>query len=714
MGESPRQRLCLLENACRRQVFDVTYLAERAVQEQVREINAFCRKLLACLPTPQNIDLVQAKNQEIKRLCQLVHMKTRSLLLMYIWLKQETQALQAEQFPALCSPLFEKFSPVLFHRNLQDSTDPDLPFLPVHVTASNVLPLQIALARASQFYELLEEIRMFKRTIKHFYHCNDTIDIAAALETCQTLEKAACDPISLISAKWNIDLPASDVLLSQVNLAKALLCHINSTLPDSQPLPFQADLALYSEDCLRRAEDCRNENEIRNSGYWVHVAQKINGYLGISIFVVVIYYGEALNSAGQAIKALSVLKAVLKDLSSEEYDSTRTYVMKKIASIYQGIYQHEKAAKWYSKTFRLQTDPTETTDTSISLSNALRALCRYEECEAILICLCEDAENVDTNLCNLCGFLYLTWEKWDQSESWLKRGLALPYGSKDDLSLNFVNLCFKQGKLEEAEQTLAKYIQTPTISGVDRAYALTSLGYCYMERMEWRKAREALERASVLQRKWKDNDYAGRTLFFSGLLSSEIGKYVQTETELTTALNWYKHRKSAEFIMRVSCALAEIYLQTERLQEAATVLTPALELTELMKEMTPAAAVFAEQGRVCLARQELVQAREWLERALAIQERVIPHSRDTARVYISLGSLEIAQEKYAEGYDRFKQALQGLGTYVRAAEVYWELAELSVRSREEDSARGYVREGLQLLRSLPEHPLAIKLKSLPV
>lgn len=92
-------------------------------------------------------------------------------------------------------------------------------------------------------------------------------------------------------------------------------------------------------------------------------------------------------------------------------------------------------------------------------------------------------------------------------------------------------------------------------------------------------------------------------------------------------------------------------------EKAEAELRIALKQTKLISDMTLSATVFVVQGRICIAKQELPQAREWLQKAQVIQERVIPKTRETARTYTVLGLLELANERYEQAYERFMYAL---------------------------------------------------------
>jgi len=712
--DSPKRRLCQLENQSRRQVFEVIYITERTAEAQIREINAFCRLLLGFLPAVQYPGLIQSKNQEIKRIRQLVRLKVRKVLLKYLELKAEMQAVHLDVHSPLHSELFREFPPAFFHQSMLPSTDPDLPFLPFHASVSVVLPVTVTLARVSELYEILREIDEFKRNIKGFLHCNGTVDMTNVLETCRKLENTACAPVFLLNSQWNLCLSASEVIFSHINLAKARLCHIHSSLyEDRDPLSFETDLEVYVEDCLTLATHCRDEENVCGSGYWLQVAHKIRKFLDISSFTVDIYYGEALISAEKHSKGVFLLKSVLKamnsDLYDESYDSTRAYIMAKVASAHDDLSQYERAVKWYHRALSLE-DLADRSDTAIQFSYVLGTLCRYEEAETVLTSLREEVQILDPGLCNALGFLYLNWEKWEQCEWWLGQGLALPCENKDNLSFNLFCLYIHQGKLEEAQQVIEKYLRNSLGSRLNREYALLSLAHCYIEQQEWGKARKYLDKASTLQEKWKDTYYAARTQFFSGLLSIETGEYAHAETALTAALDFYRTKRLLESLALASCALAEVYIQTARVQTASNVLTAALELTELIHGKTAHAALFAKLGKVGTGMQDFAQARTWLDTAVHIQETVIPHSKATAQTYTALGRLELAVGRDTEAYEWLLQAVQRQGTCVSAAETYSGLAELYERKGDRQSAQGCVEEGLQRFQSFPQHPLAEKLR----
>ena len=725
LSNSPKPRLLLLENHCRREVFNVHYLAEYNIQRKVREIQALSLPLARLYSGPLRCDLIACKNEEIRRFWRLVKAKVRELHLAYISQKQELQALaSAEEGPVqtLTSPLFQSYQPVLFHQSLLGTTDPDVSFLPFHLKATESLPVRELLTRMREVYGLTEEIQRLKAAAKGLLASNEpTTDETAVLENYHRLSALPVPEVPVLVVKWNICVQASEVLAALLFRVKALLHQVVVSRPrgenSPQPeLPFQEELEAYAETCFLNATKFKENNHKQESGFWLSLVRKMHQALGRESHAAATYYNEALASAGKYAEALAGFKSGLRYLNAEDMDDgSRAVVMKLIADTQYNLHYPEKKVKWLQRLLDLGLDrnseAVDLYDIRITMSYELTHQYRFEESEAVLLGVKADYPRVGTRICNAFGFLYLVWDQFSKSEEWLQRGIALSPRDQNNLHLNLSNLHLKLGRLQSAKHLIVAYLRTTALNVHDKAYALASLARLCLEREKFNKAGQLLARAAILDEKWASDTYQqGRRLLFAGMLSLEIGRFEQAEAELTLSLGNYSLLKIVESPIVASSRLAEAYLLQGKVQEAEACLASNGEVLERAKHRTAAACLFEMQGRVCLAKQELVQARDWLDKALAIQEPLLPGTKAIARTYSALGCLELAAGRHPEAYERFTQAVQIQGIAVAAAEAYSGLAELYVRVEDWQSAQACLHAVLPLFHSLPAHPMACKLQ----
>ena len=195
MEVSLSHRLIQLENDCRKQVFNVTYLGDLNLQFRIREGNALSRCFVPSLTSDLRPAFIQAKNQEIGHWSKLLTAKTRNLQVLYLSLKHEIEQLRQEisenrenrVTQTLQFELFMQFRPLFYHQSMLASTDPDLPFLPFHLAVGSEVSLRAVLMRCGRFYELLGEVKELKRTAKQLLVSNEAVDVSEALETCRRL-----------------------------------------------------------------------------------------------------------------------------------------------------------------------------------------------------------------------------------------------------------------------------------------------------------------------------------------------------------------------------------------------------------------------------------------------------------------------------------------------------------------------------------------------
>lgn len=718
-----KNRLVQLENNCRRQVFNVSYLANYNSQRKVREANALGLALSRLVSGPLRAELIRSKNEAIRRFQLLVQAKLRQIELIYIYQKREIQVLQIDSAgpvqSALTSDLFSQYQPVLFHQSLLGTHDPDLPFLPFHIGDIEVVPVQELLEQFAVIYQLVEEIHKMKALAKGLLASNEPADVTETLETYRRLSEVQIPPFHILVVKWGICIHASEAVVAQLHLVKALLHQVMSNRPieENSPmpeLPFKEELEAYAEACFTSAVKCREQDHKKEAGFWLSLVRKLHKVLGRDSLAADTYYGEALKGMEKYSEALAMFKSVLRAINAQDLDDgSRAVVMKLIADTYYNLHKPEKKIMWLQRLVDLglhrDTEAVDLYDIRTCLSYELIHEYRFEESEAVLLRLNADYSGVGTSICNAFGFLYLVWEQFAKSEDWLKRGIALSPKTQSNLQLNLCNLYFKLGKLQCAEQLLVVYLRTAALSVHDRAYAMTSIARLCLERQEFSKAKQWLERAAYLDEKWQSDEYQqGRRWYVVGMLSIEEGKYEQAQAELASALRNYTLFHLVEQPILVSCKLAEALLLQGKVQEAEDCLAGINEeLLKRVKGRTTAAALFEMRGRVCLAKQDLGQARDWLGQALLIQESLVPGTKATARTYTVLGYLELAAERYTEAHGHFTHALE---IHDAAIEAYSGLAEVYIWIEDWQSAQTCLETALQCFQSLPNHPLACKLQ----
>ena len=168
---------------------------------------------------------------------------------------------------------------------------------------------------------------------------------------------------------------------------------------------------------------------------------------------------------------------------------------------------------------------------------------------------------------------------------------------------------------------LSPYLRKPGKGPLDKSYVIASMGRQCQARGELGKVRDWLNKAALLQRKYgRSKWYKARTLFFAGKLSAERGEYGRTEEELKTAVLHFREMRYREHQVLAVCALAWIYLLTHRTPQAEEVLVTALDLSKCFQSTTYSSSLCELQGRTCTSQQQFDTAKEWLHRALALQE----------------------------------------------------------------------------------------------
>ena len=712
-SECLRHRLGQLENDCRRQVFDVIYTADKAVRVEVRKANSLGLVLCHSLPSAQHRDLIVVKNEVIKRLWFVKKDKEKEIHTMYLRFKRERQEIAEELIrgegeivhQVLSCEWFGKFRPVLFHRNQLETTDPDLPCLPFHLGASVALSLRDTLTRCNGLYTALDQIHSAEIALKHILLANSQLNISEFQEAYKSLTEVEVERAHIQVCRWNSCLQSSELLTSQRFRIKARLYQLQASVPREGnnalfELTSREELIEYSTQCSAKSYN-----------YWVKTACKLDTALGRKEAEVDINYATALYNVEKNTKALRMYKKGLRLLRNQEgYRAWQVIGLQRVAQIYSRLFHLSKSIKWYRKALNLALTVDEDTEKVAEicweLMDGLVTLCRFEEAETIA-CLVKTSLPLSQRMCCVLGRLYITWEKFTEGEEWTRKCLAQDYYSCAHLNLAIMYL--NMGKWENSEVTLRSFLNRLESCELYRVNAIARMSRCCVWRQDFHQARKWMQRAVSYAEKWKlgaENYVDG--MYESGMLCFSMGDYARAYELFRAAEEVYRKRQTLQQQPWILMKLAEICLLTGNLEEAESCITEALEMSEELRDLSKGAAVYAVQGRVCLARQELPQAREWLHRAMTIQERVLPQTQATALTYSALGSLELAAGRNAEASERFTQALLTLDTHVSGAEAYSGLAEVYSRAEDWEAAKSLLEAELQLFKDLPSHPLAVK------
>lgn len=172
---------------------------------------------------------------------------------------------------------------------------------------------------------------------------------------------------------------------------------------------------------------------------------------------------------------------------------------------------------------------------------------------------------------------------------------------------------------------------------------IASMGRQCQARGELGKARDWLDKAALLQRKYGGSKwYKARTLFFAGKLSAKRGEYGRTEEESKTAVLHFQEMRYREHQVLAVCALAWTYLLTHRTPQAEEVLVTALDLSKCFQSTS--SSLCELQGRTCTSLQQFDTAKEWLHRALALQEAYMHCNSDLVQVRLRCTQAHISLE----------------------------------------------------------------------
>ena len=727
--DSPLPRLIQLENDLRLQVFTVIYHANWYSHRTVREVNELSLALCQAVPTAARQDLVRAKNEEIKRFWWHAQSKIYEIRGMYVYLRSQLQAVRVDLRgdernyigEMLSFDTFKKARPALFHQSMLEAKDPDLAFFPFHLTARNTLPVSTVFERYIGLDHHLKAVRSLKKAAKQLLVSNEATDGSEVLEACRNLSNVAVEPIHVFIEKWSVCIQSGELFTSQVFAAKALLYQAlasrpraeNSVIPE---LPFEAEIEAYAETCFTNATTCRGKDQFKQSGYWLSIMRKLQTALGRYSHGVETFYGQALRNAGKYSQAKTVFKSVLRYLQAEEYDDgSKAVIMQLIANTYDDLYKTAKKVKWYNRVLDLglgrNTEAIDLFDLRLHLSYAYTNMFQFEESERVLISLNQEYK-VGTGMCNGFGFLYLTWEKFANSEKWLKKGISMSPKSQGNVQLNLNNLYFKLGNIKQSEAILLRYLQEPGMGLCDRAYAMASMSRICLDREEYSQAKRWLDKAEALDKGWESAAYQqARRRLLTGIFSIEIGEYDQAKAHLSASYEKYRALGLIEQTITSASKLAEAQLLNGHIPEAEAILASLQPQLEQAKGLSASAVAFEMMGRVHLSREQFTAAREWLERTLQIQEEVIPATKIVGRTCSALGCLELAEGRYTPAYERFTQALQIMGDCVGSAEAFMGLAEMYIRAEDWQSAQACLQSGLALFQAIPAHPIALKLQA---
>jgi len=528
------------------------------------------------------------------------------------------------------------------------------------------------------------------------------------------------EPVYVLVEKWEICLQAAEILTSQLFLVKSILHQAVASRPAGdnsapQALPLLEDLETYAETCFASATKCKELDQTKQSGYWVSLVRRIHKAIGRESYAVETFYGESLRCIRKYPQALKVFKAALRYLNAHEYDGeTLAGVMVQIAYNQYDLNRIDREVKWYQRVLDLglgrNPESVDLYGICISLSYELTHLYRFEESEVILNRVKTDYSPLQSRLCNAFGLLYSTREEFSLSEHWLRQGLLLSPKDPNSLHINLANLCFKQGRTEEARLVLGRYMRLRGVCAENRACAMTLQARDCIEANKYEEAGKWLQKAERLEGKWQVRGYQpARRLLYEGNLAFETGHYAQAEVHFLAALASYQELNSLEGQIPISYRLSLVYLLTEQIAKAESALAPYLNRPEAQHRLTAFARLFEAQGRIYTCKQALPEARICLDKALSIQDQSLPNTKETARSHSALGTWELASHRYSQAYEHFTQALLVLGNSGDGAEAYLGLAEMYRRGEDWESAKRCLEAGLKPFASLPAHPLAVKL-----
>ena len=716
-----RSTLLSLANTCRFQLFQALNSASKEVRKRISTANFLSLRLMKDFLSPsEKQDLISQKNRQIRQIWTLFQRKSINLVMKYVEMMKEMQGLTEELRKVPLLKEFMRITPTLFHKNLLASLKFDAPGLKLNLSTEKIPTLSVLFAKYSKFHDLFLRVTRLKHASNQLFLSNEVSDLHDLVQTCQDLSSEPVDDFYVTIKKWDICLPAAEVVKAQIVLVKTVLTQIietgvregNNGVPEEG---FSEELQTSCDVCFTMSTVLSENNQRQQSGFWLHLTRKITQALHTYSPTMELNYALALRSAKRHSKAAEVLQQSLdRGRAEEDYDpGTCAQVMFVMGWVKADLKEFEEELEWFDRVNELgllrDADAVDFYLNDLDKARALTWLCRFQEAENVL-----KAMPIFTiQACDIFGKLYLAWDRFAACESWLKNGIAaVPQALINNLHLNLVRLYNKQNKWEASREILRMFLRHPDLPPVLRAKTKSLLGRVYTAEQDFPQARKFLDQAALLQDKYKEISLSARayTAYHQGLLSVEIGLYGDAERHFQYALGVFKSERRVEMTVLTACQLAEVYVHTDRLPQAENILTTVQTHSQLTSDLTANAAFYHIKGRISLAKGDFYEARVSLNLALNIQLRLIPGTRETGRTYVALGRVEVAEGNYSKAYKHCTEALLRLQDCVGGIEAYLCQAEIYEKTGNSESVKLTLQRGMAILEKVPTHALRVQLQ----
>jgi tetratricopeptide (TPR) repeat protein len=272
----------------------------------------------------------------------------------------------------------------------------------------------------------------------------------------------------------------------------------------------------------------------------------------------------------------------------------------------------------------------------------------------------------------------------------------------EDRKLLDAEIALRLNEFEAAEGLYAEVLDAAT-TNTERARALAGLGQIAFERGEPRRAVQTLEQALAL---------AGVEPADQPTLADTLGRAYATLDDLEPAIRLFRQsldraneRKNAPEAVRFGVLLANAYIDSGEFDEAAGVLTQAVEKAENAGDPVFRARIYWSLSRLHAMQGEPGPAARYARKALELLE-LTEHTHYAARAHHLLAHVELDRGNSDEALSLLERGLplvEASGNKVEVALFRLEKARALVQLERRDEAEALATDSADLLADIAPH-----------
>lgn len=319
------------------------------------------------------------------------------------------------------------------------------------------------------------------------------------------------------------------------------------------------------------------------------------------------------------------------------------------------------------------------------------------------------------NLSNM-GWIYFRRGELEQAEEYLNQALVLVDGSNQyDVIASLYNrlggVYFQKNELERASTFVRRSLvlreEIGDIGAVARSY--NNLGLLGWKRGDWDSALESFQRSLELHTTIGDVEGTSELHGNLGLLLLERGQLEQASQHFRDALQIGQEIGHSFIIAITSWYFSYFYVMTEQWSTALDYASQAREILEEIGAHEPLVDVYTNTGQAWLGKGDLVLAREWADKALALLrqsgasvEAPLP-TDNCGRALRLLGEVHSRQGDFEAAEQALKQSIQvfeGLGNQIEQGRSLLAFSRLAQARADWAAARLHLNEARLIFKQL--------------